>query len=122
MEVGEGRSEQAHLRRGMGEVKILRDWRRGSSRQDQFSRQRECMLVGAVKHKRTRIGDEARIETRGDLRSDRGAALAGKAIDEFGGGAGLGIDPVHVREGATADVVVDIDEELAFEALKAGAL
>ena len=50
------------------------------------------------------------------------ARLAGQAENHFRRGHGVRIDPVHVGEGPSADVVVDADEKAVFQSREAGAV
>ena len=43
-------------------------------------------------------------------------------IDQFAGGDRSGIDPVYVRKCVAALVVIDVNQELPFEAFQPGAL
>ena len=98
------------------------DLHRIRARLHQRLRQREGALAGAGIAERTGIRKHCGIETGGDLGRDRGPGGERQPINEFGGSARRGIDPVHVGKRAAAGVVIDVDEELLLQTAKMGAL
>ncbi len=50
------------------------------------------------------------------------AGFARQPENHFGGGAGMGIDPIHIGEGTRGGVVIDVDEVVPLQPGEAGAL
>ena len=88
------------------------------ARQHQFARQRESVLVRSLKHKRSRIGHQRRVKARRDFRRERRTRFARQAKHHLCRGYRMRIDPVHVREGPSADVMIDADQKAVLQALQ----
>src|SRR2546423_11358571 len=88
-----------------------------SSREYQFPRQFERMLAGALEHERSRVSQYRRVKAGRDLRRNLHSCFPRHAIDHFGCSDRLRIDPIHVRKGAAALVMIEVDQDLFFESL-----
>src|SRR5580692_1881284 len=122
VEVRQGRAQQAQFGGGMGEIHVAGTVRGIGPGQHQLSRQRKGALAGAFEHERASVCEYGGVKAGCNLRGDLHPSLTCEKIDHFGGGDGLGIDPVHVGEGAATEMVVDADQEVIFESGQAGAL
>ena len=121
MQRAEGRAQQAHLRHLRGEVNIVRDLHRIGAATHQLLRQRECALGGAGEAERARVGEHGGVQAGRDFGRNLHAGLARQTENHLGGGAGVGIDPVHVGKGTRGSVVVDVDEVMVFQSGEPGA-
>ena len=86
--------------------------------QREFARDGERVLVGALKHERSGVSHERRVEASGNIAINGNAGDARESINEFCGGHHVGINPIDVAEIAAADVVVDINKETLVESLE----
>ncbi len=80
------------------------------------------MLIRTFEHERAGIGEHGGIKTSRDFRRNLDARLPRQAVHQLRGGYGLGINPVHIGKCAAALVMVNVNQEPAFEAFEAGAL
>ena len=122
MQRGKSRSQKTHLRGRIGEVDVLGDTRRIGAMLHQAARQVKGVCIGGCIAERSGIGKHGRIETGGNLRRDLHSGSDSEAEDHLSGGAGAGVDPVHIGKRLGAVMVIDVDEEVLFQSLDAGAL
>src|SRR5581483_2548261 len=106
----------------MRKINIACTGGRISAGEDQFSCECKRVLIRPLKHKRTGVGHDRRVEAGGNLGRDRDARFTSQPVNEFASGTGGGIDPIHVSERPAGLVVVDADKKLAVEAFEASAL
>src|ERR1700693_2036297 len=76
------------------------------------------MLVGPLKHERSRVRHKRGVKTRRNLRRERRSRLARQAEHHLTCGHGMRIDPVHMGERPRADMMIYADQEAVFQALE----
>src|SRR5437763_8395556 len=101
----------------MSEINMTSAACRISSREYQFPRQFERMLASAFEHERSGVSQYRRVKAGRDLRGNLDSCFSRHPIDHFGRGHRLRINPIHMRKGAAALVMIDVDQELFFESL-----
>ncbi len=104
------------------EINSARAVRRIRSRQHQFARQSERILVRALKHERPSVGHQRCVKAGRNLGREFHARFPRQPENHFRRGHGMGIDPVHMRKRTPADMMVDADQEPIFQPLEPGAV
>src|SRR6266853_6796281 len=90
--------------------------------ENQFARKGECVLVRSLKHERSCVGHQRSVEAGRNLRREWRSRFTSQAKNHFSSSHSLGIDPVHIRERPTANMVIDADQKAVFQALKPSAV
>ena len=80
------------------------------------------MLVGAFEHKGTRVRQQSCVQASGNFGGYFHSRFTCQPINHFAGSHGLGIDPIHMRERATAQVMIDADQEFPLQSIQPGTL
>src|SRR6185437_3495040 len=88
----------------------------------QLQRQFESAIVGADKAECAGVGEHGCVKTGCHVGSAARAHGFAKLVDHFRDRTSLRINPVHMREAATAVVMVDVNEEPAVEPFEPRAL
>src|ERR1700761_7887241 len=122
LEVGERGTEQADFALRVGEVDGLSDAGGVGAALQQMLRETKGERVRAGEGESTGVRKNSSIETAGHRRCDLFAGGDGELIDHDADGAGSGIDPVEVGEGAAALMVIDVDDHAGFNLVEACAL
>src|SRR5437764_5544783 len=89
---------------------------------NQLLRQCKCSRIGLRITERSSISKHRSIKTGGDLRSYGHAGGDAQAKNHLSGGAGAGINPIHMRKWPGAMVVINVDEEMLLQSLDVGAV
>ena len=80
------------------------------------------MLVRPLKHERPGIGHQRGVKAGRHFRREWRPSFARQTKHHFSRGYGMRIDPVHVRERASANMVIDTDQETVFQSFQPGAV
>ncbi len=97
-------------------------WAGSAPGENEFPCQFKGVFVCPLEHERAGISQDGSVKTGRNLGRNLHSSRARQAIDHFRRGYRLGINPVDLGERAAALMVIDVDQELVFQSVQAGAL
>src|SRR6185437_3152 len=115
-------AQQAELCGGISEIEVAGTINRVRASHYQFACQLKGMSVGAFERKGPGIGKHGGVKAGCNLRSHFASSRATQPIDEFSRRHRGWVNPVDVGKVFAAFVVINVDQELLFQAFKPGAL
>src|SRR5581483_1666211 len=89
-----------------------------SSRQNQLARQRERALIGPLKHEGTGISHQRCVQAGGNLGGKLHSRFTSQTKNHLGGRRSMKNNTVDMRERTAADMVIDADQEMTFQAFE----